>query len=122
MVMMDNTWASPLYCKPFELGVDVSIQAGTKYIVGHSDVMIGTACATKEDSWWVAGPYEENPKITTGAGDHFNAGFSAARLGGLSPTAWLTFATANSGYYVRTAQSPSIGQIENFLRQREQDS
>ena len=48
VVLMDNTWASPLYCKPFELGVDVSIQAGTKYIVGHSDVMIGTACATKE--------------------------------------------------------------------------
>ena len=47
VVMMDNTWASPLYCKPFELGVDVSIQAGTKYIVGHSDVMIGTACANK---------------------------------------------------------------------------
>jgi cystathionine beta-lyase len=47
-VMMDNTWASPLYCKPFTLGVDVSIQAGTKYIVGHSDVMIGTACANKE--------------------------------------------------------------------------
>jgi len=50
VVMMDNTWASPLYCKPFELGVDVSIQAGTKYIVGHSDVMIGTACAT-EAAW-----------------------------------------------------------------------
>ncbi len=48
VVMMDNTWASPLYCKPFTLGVDVSIQAGTKYIVGHSDVMIGTACATNE--------------------------------------------------------------------------
>ena len=48
IVMMDNTWASPLYCKPFDLGADVSIQAGTKYIVGHSDVMIGTASATKE--------------------------------------------------------------------------
>ena len=48
VVMMDNTWASPLYCKPFTLGVDVSIQAGTKYIVGHSDVMIGTSCANKE--------------------------------------------------------------------------
>ena len=49
-VLMDNTWASPLYCKPFTLGVDVSIQAGTKYIVGHSDVMIGTACAN-EAAW-----------------------------------------------------------------------
>jgi cystathionine beta-lyase len=48
VVMIDNTWASPLYFKPFEHGVDVSIQAGTKYIVGHSDVMIGTVTATKE--------------------------------------------------------------------------
>jgi len=48
VVMIDNTWASPLYFKPFQHGVDVSIQAGTKYIVGHSDVMIGTVTATKE--------------------------------------------------------------------------
>ncbi len=40
-VLMDNTWGTPLYCKPFELGVDVSIHAGTKYIVGHSDAMLG---------------------------------------------------------------------------------
>lgn len=46
--MIDNTWASPLYCKPIDLGVDVSIQAATKYIVGHSDVMMGTvSLATK---------------------------------------------------------------------------
>lgn len=80
------------------------------------------ACATKEGSWWVPGPYKENPKITTGAGDHFNAGFCAARLAGLSLTACLTFATATSGFYVRTAQSPSAGQIENFLRQMTKDS
>jgi len=48
VVMMDNTWASPLYFKPFEHGVDVSIQAGTKYIVGHSDAMLGTVTATAE--------------------------------------------------------------------------
>ncbi len=48
IVIMDNTWASPLYYKPFSHGVDVSIQAGTKYIVGHSDVMIGTVTTTKE--------------------------------------------------------------------------
>jgi cysteine-S-conjugate beta-lyase len=49
-VLMDNTWASPLYCKPLELGVDLSIQAGTKYIVGHSDVMLGTIAAS-EKAW-----------------------------------------------------------------------
>lgn len=41
-VMMDNTWASPLYFKPFEHGVDISIQAATKYIVGHADAMLGS--------------------------------------------------------------------------------
>ena len=49
-VLMDNTWASPLYCQPIKLGVDLSIQAGTKYIVGHSDVMIGTISAS-EKAW-----------------------------------------------------------------------
>jgi cysteine-S-conjugate beta-lyase len=48
VVIMDNTWASPLFCKPFELGADVCIQAGTKYVVGHSDAMIGTVTATRE--------------------------------------------------------------------------
>jgi len=41
-VVMDNTWASPLYFKPFEHGVDVSVQAATKYIVGHADAMLGS--------------------------------------------------------------------------------
>ena len=45
VVLMDNTWATPLYFRPFEKGVDLSIQAGTKYIVGHSDVMFGTVSA-----------------------------------------------------------------------------
>ncbi len=49
-VLLDNTWASPLLCRPFDMGVDVSVQAGTKYIVGHSDVMLGTiTTATEED-------------------------------------------------------------------------
>jgi len=49
-VLMDNTWASPLYCQPIAFGVDLSIQAGTKYIVGHSDVMLGTIAAS-ERAW-----------------------------------------------------------------------
>jgi cysteine-S-conjugate beta-lyase len=42
VVVADNTWATPLYFSPFEHGVDVSIHAATKYIAGHSDVMLGT--------------------------------------------------------------------------------
>ena len=45
IVLMDNTWATPLLFRPLDHGVDMSIQAGTKYIVGHSDVMIGTVSA-----------------------------------------------------------------------------
>jgi cystathionine beta-lyase len=41
-LLMDNTWASPLYFKPFAHGVDVSIQALTKYVVGHADAMLGS--------------------------------------------------------------------------------
>ncbi len=48
VVVMDNTWASPLFFKPFAHGVDVSIQAATKYIVGHADALIGTVTATEE--------------------------------------------------------------------------
>jgi cystathionine beta-lyase len=46
-VLMDNTWASPLYFRAFEKGVDLSIQAATKYIGGHSDLMLGTVSANK---------------------------------------------------------------------------
>lgn len=43
--LMDNTWAGPLLFKPFAHGVDVSIQAATKYIVGHADAMLGAVTA-----------------------------------------------------------------------------
>lgn len=47
VVMLDNTWAAGVNFSPFEFGVDISIQAATKYIVGHSDVMLGTAVANE---------------------------------------------------------------------------
>jgi cystathionine beta-lyase len=48
IVMLDNTWSAGVNFQPFDYGVDISIQAATKYIVGHSDVMLGTATATEE--------------------------------------------------------------------------
>jgi cystathionine beta-lyase len=46
--MLDNTWATPLYLKPFDLGVDLSIHSVTKYVSGHSDVLMGTVTTTRE--------------------------------------------------------------------------
>ena len=47
IVMMDNTWATPLYFKPLDHGVDISIHAATKYPSGHSDVLMGTVSANE---------------------------------------------------------------------------
>lgn len=47
LVIMDNTWASPYFCKPISHGVDLSVQAATKYVVGHSDAMLGAVTATE---------------------------------------------------------------------------
>jgi cysteine-S-conjugate beta-lyase len=48
MVMIDNTWSGGHFFKAFEKGVDISIQAATKYIVGHSDVMMGVVTCNEK--------------------------------------------------------------------------
>jgi len=50
VVLMDNTWATPIHFRALEKGVDLSIQSGTKYIGGHSDVMLG-AVAARNSAW-----------------------------------------------------------------------
>lgn len=47
VIMIDNTWAAGVLFNALEHGIDISIQAGTKYIIGHSDAMIGTAVANE---------------------------------------------------------------------------
>lgn len=49
VTMIDNTWATPLFFRPIEHGVDVSIAAATKYLSGHSDVMLGAMTASNAD-------------------------------------------------------------------------
>lgn len=75
------------------------------------------ACATREGSWWVAGTYIERPLITTGAGDHFNAGFTRGMLLELPPKGCLTLGVCTSGHYVRTGVSPSLAQLGSSLAQ-----
>ncbi|HBR5183056.1 TPA: cystathionine beta-lyase [Klebsiella pneumoniae] len=45
IIMIDNTWAAGILFKALDFGIDISIQAGTKYLIGHSDAMVGTAVA-----------------------------------------------------------------------------
>ena len=65
----------------------------------------------------VEGPFTPKPKITTGAGDHFNSGFCLGKLLGLPTDQCLLTGVTTSGFYVRTAQSPKIGDLTEMLCQ-----
>jgi cystathionine beta-lyase len=47
-VIMDNTWATPLFFSPHEHGVDLAVEAGTKYLSGHSDILLGLVTANAD--------------------------------------------------------------------------
>lgn len=49
LTAIDNTWASPLFFRPLDHGVDISTQAATKYLCGHSDVMLGSIAVNDEE-------------------------------------------------------------------------
>ncbi len=74
------------------------------------------AAADASGATHVVGPFTAKPKITTGAGDHFNAGFCIGRLLGFDLAASLQIGVATSGFYVRNAKSPSLEDLRKFLR------
>ena len=76
----------------------------------------GAGGANAETSAWYAGPFTQNPKLSTGAGDHFNGGFGFAQAGGLGLASCLASGCAVSGAYVRDAQSPDLDRLIGFLR------
>jgi sugar/nucleoside kinase (ribokinase family) len=102
---------------------------------GREDVRGAAACISGELSMTVAvhprayavtashgkvtadvdGPFCDNPKISTGAGDHFNAGFCLGKMLGLPDDQAVTAGVGTSGYYVRNAASPSLEQLAQFL-------
>jgi sugar/nucleoside kinase (ribokinase family) len=65
----------------------------------------------------VQGPFTAKPLITTGAGDHFNAGFCMGRLLGLDNESSLLCGVATSGFYVRTARSPALKDLVGLMKQ-----
>jgi len=87
---------------------------GLHTVVVHPVQYACGADATGE--YFVTGPYTAKPKISTGAGDHFNAGLLIGQLLGLSLAHALQLAVANSGFYVRHAQSPNREQLVRFLQ------
>jgi len=74
------------------------------------------AAATAAGTWCAEGPFTPNPRLSTGAGDHFNGGYCHGRLRGLAPQLALVSGTATSGFYVRNGRGPSAKDIDEFLR------
>ncbi|MGF7452993.1 cystathionine beta-lyase [Pasteurella bettyae] len=77
IIMIDNTWAGGILFKALEHDIDISIQAGTKYLVGHSDIMIGTAVANqrcwdqlRENSYLMGQMVDADSAYTTTRGLH----------------------------------------------------
>ena len=96
-----------------EMAADIRRNLDLATVVVHPRQ--SAACATATGTWWIPGPYTDKPLITTGAGDHFNAGFVQGQMLGLDPEACLGLGVCTSGHYVRTAKSPSIDDLEKFL-------
>lgn len=72
IVLMDNTWATPFFFPPHDMGVDLAIEAGTKYLSGHSDILLGLVSAN-ERSWKALRATYDAMAICAGPEDMFLA-------------------------------------------------
>ncbi len=90
-----------------KLGVEGMVVHATKYAIAAS----ATGSAIAE------GPYDPRPVISTGAGDHFNAGYCLGFMLGGELEQRLQLGVSTSGYYVRTAKSPTIDNLRKFLQE-----
>src|SRR5205814_259719 len=86
---------------------------GISWAVCH--LVKSAAVAWPHGSAAAVGFFAPKPMITTGAGDHFNAGFLAALIAGFAPAQCLQIGGATSGHYVRTGVSPVRAEVESFL-------
>ncbi len=75
----------------------------------------GASCGYEDKSAWLDGPFTPKPKLSTGAGDNFNAGYCYGLLSGLSPKEALLTGVSTSGFYVREKHSPSSQELLNFI-------
>ncbi len=96
------------------LSLEIQKKVPVETLVVHPTAFALAVSAGKADI--VAGPVCRKPKITTGAGDHFNSGFCLGKLLGFDNAASVLCGVSTSGHYVRTAESPGVPQLVNLMR------
>ncbi len=97
-----------------KLALEINQRVPVETLVVHPVAFALTASKGRADL--VEGPFIPKPKITTGAGDHFNSGFCLGRLLGFDNEASLLCGVTTSGHYVRTANSPSVADLSAMMR------
>jgi len=97
-----------------QLSRDIQKEIGVSTVVVHP--VTYALAVSKGASSLVDGPYVAKPVITTGAGDHFNAGFCLGKLLGFDNEGSVLLGVATSGYYVRYGQSPGLQELVQMLR------
>jgi sugar/nucleoside kinase (ribokinase family) len=88
------------------LGINTLVVHPVAFALAVSDGKVST----------VQGPFTPKPRITTGAGDHFNSGFCLGKLLGLDNAASVLIGVSTSGHYVRTGQSPTVADLSNLMQ------
>ena len=122
VIMIDNTWGAGVLFKALEHDIDISIQAGTKYLVGHSDVMIGTALANartwdqlREHSYLMGQMVDADSAYTTARGIRtLNVRLKQHHESGLKIAKWLSAQPEVKAVYHPAL--PSCPGHEFFLR------
>lgn len=99
---------------PEEISAFVSEKIGVYCVVVHP-VTFAVATVDGKTSRQ-DGPTTPRPLITTGGGDHFNAGFCTGALLGLDPETSLLMAVCCSGFYVMNARTPTLAELTAFMR------
>lgn len=95
--------------------IRIRASLGIHQVVIHP---LRSACAADaNDVHFYDGPYTSTPKLTTGAGDTFNAGYCRGLLAGLTPEQAIGTGVCASGFYVRNARPPSAAELAGFMRE-----
>ncbi len=97
-----------------DLSVQIQKRVPVETLVVHPVAYALAVSGGKADV--VQGPVCKKPKITTGAGDHFNSGFCLGKLLGLDNAASVLCGAATSGHYVRNAESPKVPDLAALMR------
>lgn len=93
---------------------DIRSELKLKQVIIHPTK--SAAVATEDGTWYLEGPYTPKPRLTTGAGDNFNAGYCSGLLSGLTPEQCLVAGVSNSGFYVRNAHSGTKDEVIEFMK------